>query len=116
MKTTLASILFALSAISAAPAMAANDHTGHGAMSSHHSTAAATKMVDGQVKKIDKAAGKVTLAHGPLANLGMDMSMTMVFRVKDATWLDQMKEGDKIRFMADNVNGAITVVQFERAK
>ena len=116
MKTTLASILFALSAISAAPAMSANDHAGHGAMSSHHSTAAATKMVDGQVKKIDKAAGKVTLAHGPLANLGMDMPMTMVFRVKDATWLDQMKEGDKIRFMADNVNGAITVVQFERAK
>lgn len=68
MKTTLASILFASSAILAA----ANDHAGHGAMPSHHSTAAATKMVDGQVKKIDKAAGKVTLAHGPLANLGMD--------------------------------------------
>ncbi len=39
--------------------------------------------------------------------------MTMVFRVKDAAWLDQMKVGDKIRFMADRVNGVITVVHFE---
>lgn len=116
MRTTPASLLVALMTILAAPAMAASEHAGHGAMPSHTAAPAASKMVDGQVKKVDKAAGKVTLAHGPLANLGMDMPMTMVFRVKDAAWLDQMKEGDRIRFMADNVNGAITVVQFERAR
>ena len=116
MKTTLASILFALSAISAAPAMAANDHAGHGAMSSHHSTAAATKMVDGQVKKIDKAAGKVTLAHGPLANLGMDMPMTMVFRVQNPEMLKGLKAGDRVKFVADRVNGQITIIQMEKAK
>ena len=42
--------------------------------------------------------------------------MTMVFRVKDAAWLDQIKEGDKIRFVADKVNGAFTVIQLELAK
>ena len=113
MKTTLASVFVTLTAILAAPAMAANDHAGHGAMPSHTSAPAASKMVDGLVKKIDKSAGKVTLAHGPLANLGMDMPMTMVFRVKETAWLDQLKEGDKIRFMADKVNGAFTVVHLE---
>ncbi len=116
MKTSIASLLIAVAAISPTAAMAANDHGGHAAMPSHATAAGEAKLVDGQVKKIDKAAGKVTLAHGPLTNLGMDMPMTMVFRVKDAAWLDQMKEGDKIRFLADNVNGAITVLQFERAK
>ncbi len=77
---------------------------------------AAAQMAEGVVKKVDKAAGKVTLAHGPLTNLGMNMPMTMAFRVKDATWLDQMKEGSKIRFMADSVNGALTVVKFEPVK
>ncbi len=119
MKTTITTIVAAIATaatILPASTMAASDHAGHGAMPSHQAAPNATKMVDGQVKKIDKAAGKVTLAHGPLVNLGMDMPMTMVFRVKDATWLDQMKEGDKIRFTAENVNGAITVVQFEPAK
>jgi Cu(I)/Ag(I) efflux system protein CusF len=73
------------------------------------------QMVDGVVKKVDKSAGKVTLSHGPLSNLSMP-AMTMVFRVKDASWLGQMKAGDKIRFMADNVNGAVTIVHFEPAK
>ena len=72
------------------------------------------QMVDGLVKKVDKSAGKLTVAHGPLPALGMP-AMTMVFRVKDAAWLDQMKAGDKIRFMADKVNGAYTIVHFEVA-
>jgi len=70
---------------------------------------------DGQVKKVDKAGGKVTLAHGPLENLGMP-AMTMVFRVQDKAWLGRMKEGDKIRFVADNVNNVLTIVGFEAAR
>ena len=42
--------------------------------------------------------------------------MTMVFRVKHPDMLDQVKEGDKIRFVADRVNGAITVVELQPAK
>lgn len=69
----------------------------------------------GEVKKVDKASGKITIKHGPLDNLGMP-AMTMVFRVKDPAMLDQMKEGDKINFVAEKVNGAFTVIQAEPAK
>ena len=40
--------------------------------------------------------------------------MTMAFRVKDAAWIDKLKEGDKIRFMAEQINGAMTLVHIER--
>ncbi len=69
----------------------------------------------GEVKKVDKSSGKVTIKHGPLDNLGMP-AMTMVFRVNDPAMLDQMKEGDKINFVAEKVNGAFTVIQAEPAK
>jgi len=72
-------------------------------------------MTDGEVKKVDRDAGKVTIKHGPLTNLDMP-GMTMVFRVKDPAMLDQVKEGDKIRFVADRVNGAITVVELKLVK
>lgn len=114
MKTLISSTLIAFAALGALPAHAADDHAGHH-VAKQSATAAEMKMVDAQVKKVDKAAGKVTLAHGPLSNLDMP-AMTMAFRVKDAGWLERMKAGDKIRFMADNINGALTVVHFETAK
>jgi Cu/Ag efflux protein CusF len=67
-------------------------------------------MVKGEVVKVDKSAGKVTLKHGPIKKLDMD-SMTMVFRVADPAMLDKVKAGDKIEFEADRVNGAITVTK-----
>lgn len=51
-------------------------------------------MTAGEVDKVDKDQGKVTIRHEPLANLGMP-AMTMVFRVKDADMLDEVREGDK---------------------
>ena len=72
-------------------------------------------MTDGEVKKVDKDVGKLTIKHGPLTNLDMP-GMTMVFRVKDPAMLDQVKEGDKIRFVAERVDGAITVVELKPAK
>ena len=111
-KNLIATALIAFASLAGLPAYAAGDHAGHGTA---QAGAAEMQMVDGQVKKVDKAAGKVTLSHGPLTNLNMP-AMTMVFKVSNATWLDQMKTGDKIRFMADNINGAITVVHFEAAK
>lgn len=70
-------------------------------------------MSTGEVKKIDKSAGKVTIKHGPLQNLGMD-PMTMVFRVKDPAMLDQVKVGDKINFVAEEPNGQLTVTKMEK--
>lgn len=114
MKALIASALVLCAALGAVAAQAAGEHAGH-AMANQVVAAAEMQMVDGQVKKVDKAAGKVTLAHGPLINLGMP-AMTMVFRVREAGWLEQMRAGDKIRFMADNVKGVVTVVHFEPAK
>lgn len=77
--------------------------------------AAAGAMSDGEIKKVDKDAGKITIKHGPLANLDMP-GMTMVFRVKDAAMLDQVKAGDKVRFNAEKLNGALTVTAIEAGK
>jgi Cu/Ag efflux protein CusF len=79
------------------------------------STESGKAMTSGVVKKVDKDAGKITISHGPLENLGMP-KMTMVFRVKDPAMLDRLKEGDKINFVADKVNGAFTVMSVEPAK
>ena len=103
--------LFALLPLAAQSAGGHDPHAGHGAM---HSTAEGG-MVDGVVKKVDKASGKVTVAHGPLTNLNMP-AMTMVFRVKEAAWLEQMRADGKIRFIADSINGTLTIVRFEAAK
>ena len=64
----------------------------------------------GEVKKIDLGQGKVTLKHGPLNNLGMP-AMTMVFRAANPAMLSKLKLGDVVKFKADMVNGAFTVVE-----
>ena len=69
-------------------------------------------MTEGEVRKVDKEAGKLTLRHGRIENLDMP-AMTMVFRVADPSMLETLKEGDKIRFAADRMNGALTVIRWE---
>lgn len=85
--------------ISATSARAADPHAGH-AMPAAAGKQASVEQSEGTVKKIDAAAGKVTIAHGPLKSLGMP-PMTMVFKVKDAAQLKGIKEGDAIRFTAE---------------
>jgi Cu(I)/Ag(I) efflux system protein CusF len=77
--------------------------------------AQAGSMADGEVRRVDKAQGKVTLRHGPLASLEMP-AMTMVFKVADPKMLEGLKEGDKVRFAADRVDGTITVTAIEMAR
>lgn len=110
MQVLLISAAFALATALPLPAVAANDHAGHGAATIQPGTA----LADGLVKKVDKTSGRVTIAHGPLPD-GMP-AMTMVFRVQEAAWIDQLKEGDKIRFASAAINGVLTVTRFERAK
>lgn len=86
--------------------------------SAHHAPAASSAAApssDGEVRKIDKEQGKVTLKHGPIGNLDMP-GMTMVFKVADPKMLDTIKEGDKVKFSADRVNGSITVTDIQPAK
>jgi Cu(I)/Ag(I) efflux system periplasmic protein CusF len=81
-----------------------------------HAAFGQTAMIDGQVAKLDKAAGKITIKHGPIKKLGMDEGMTMVFRARDPAMLNAVKAGDKIRFDADDVNGQMTVTKIEKVK
>ena len=71
-------------------------------------------MTEGEVRKIDKQAKKITLKHGDIQNLDMP-GMTMVFQVKDAALLDKVKAGDKVRFAASNPGGKLTLTQIELA-
>jgi Cu(I)/Ag(I) efflux system protein CusF len=72
-------------------------------------------LAQGEVRKVDKEAGKMTIKHGPLANLDMP-PMTMVFRVKDPALLEKVKEGDAIRFKAERIEGKLTVTEVEPAR
>ena len=76
--------------------------------------AEASAMSEGVVRKIDAANARITLKHGPLANLDMP-GMTMVFRVQPPELLKAVKVGDKVRFHAEDINGAFTVTAIQPA-
>jgi len=76
---------------------------------------ASVQLAEGEVRKIDKEAKKITLRHGPIENLDMP-AMTMVFQVPDAALLEQVKPGDKVRFRAEKAGGQYTVTRIEPAK
>ncbi len=105
-------LLVSTLAVTPAVAQQANDHAAH-----HPADAAqpAENLADGEVRKVDKEAGKITLKHGDLPGLGMP-PMTMVFRVSDPKFLDQVKVGDKIRFAAEQKSGQLTVTRIEPAQ
>jgi Cu/Ag efflux protein CusF len=97
----------------AAIAFAACAHAQQPAAGKTHA-AAPSQYTDGEVKRIDKEAGKITLKHGPIGNLDMP-AMSMVFRAADPKMLDKVKPGDKVRFKADNVGGTLTVIEIRPA-
>lgn len=85
--------------------------TGRGAAAGHE--VSGTPLTDAFVKKVDKAAGTVTLAVGPLPN-GMP-AMTMDYRLKDASWFGWLKDGQKVRIAVDDAGGVYTVTRVEPA-
>jgi Cu/Ag efflux protein CusF len=106
-RIAIASILAAATAI---PAFAdASNHKEAGVQSS----AQAASLADGEVRKVDKDAQKITLRHGPLPDLDMPKPMTMVYRVKDPAMLDRVKAGDKVKFEAEKIGGAFTVTKID---
>jgi Cu(I)/Ag(I) efflux system periplasmic protein CusF len=76
------------------------------------SAAGAIEWTEGEVRKIDKAAGKLTLRHGDIRNLGMP-GMTMVFKARDAALLGTLKAGDRVRFKADMDGSGLVVTALE---
>ena len=73
-------------------------------------TAFGAEFTKGKVKKIDEKAGKVTIIHEELKNLEMP-AMTMVFRIGEGVDAAKLKEGANVEFVADRVNGKITVTE-----
>ena len=69
----------------------------------------------GEVRKVDKAAGKISLKHGEIKNLDMP-PMSMVFQVQDLALLGKVKAGDKVLFTADKIDGNYTVMSIELSK
>jgi Cu/Ag efflux protein CusF len=83
------------------------------AWSANHQPADAA--TSGEVRKIDKENGKITLKHGEIRNLGMP-GMTMVFQVKDPAVLDRFKVGDQVTFTAEKADGGYAVTTIDAAK
>ena len=69
-----------------------------------------TDLTAGEVRRVDKATGRVTIRHERIVNLNMP-PMTMVFRVADKGLLDSLRPGDKIFFRAEEKNGALTLTE-----
>ncbi|MGE4049754.1 MAG: copper-binding protein [Piscinibacter sp.] len=114
------SLVFTLvaSALLTGPALAqqkADDHSAHHAASPATAAANSTDMADGEVRKVDKEAGKLTLKHGEIKNLDMP-GMTMVFQVKEPALLDKVKVGDKVKFRAEKAGSGYVVTLIEAAK
>jgi Cu/Ag efflux protein CusF len=82
-----------------------------------HVASAQSSLLEGQVTKVDPAAGKITIRHTtPIPKFDMDEPMTMIYRVQDPSMLKAVKAGDKVKFDADRVNNQFTVTKIEKAK
>lgn len=126
MKNPVSSSLFAIVFVASGSAFAQMDHSMHGGAASQSmagmsatstsmstSKADANVMGEGEVKKVNKARGTVTLAHGAMNGMP---AMTMSYKVKDAAWLDVLQAGQKIRFAIDPADGGMTVSRYELVK
>ncbi len=69
----------------------------------------------GEITKLDKAGGRITIKHGEIKNLDMP-PMTMVFRVREAKLMDGVAVGDRVTFTAEKLEGNFTVTTLSRAK
>ena len=116
-KAALCGTAFTLLLTLAAPATAqttgGHDHA-HAAPAQSATAAPELPWSDAEVRRIDTAAGKVSLRHGEIKNLDMP-PMTMVFQVRAPALLDKAKAGDKVRFSAELKDGAYTVTAVEAA-
>jgi Cu/Ag efflux protein CusF len=117
-KMNRSSILIAVSIFGAAWAFqagAADSHMHHASNAAKPAAAANIDWTEGEVRSIDKAAGKLTLKHGAMPKFDMP-PMTMAYPVKDKAMLDLLKPGDRVKFEADGVGGEFIVLRLEKLK
>lgn len=76
---------------------------------------AQSAMIDGEVRKVDMSAGKITIRHGPIPRYDMATPMTMVFPARDASMLNGLSVGDKVLFDVEKEGGSLTITQIRKA-
>ncbi|MFN4327468.1 MAG: copper-binding protein [Limnobacter sp.] len=108
----LAGSLGGLSAASSAALAQAHDHAGHSAQTAPADAAEA--WAEGEVRRVNKAAGTLTLRHGELRSVGMP-PMTMVFSVDNTQNLEGLAEGDKVRFTVRKAGSQLIVTRLQKA-
>jgi Cu(I)/Ag(I) efflux system protein CusF len=110
-KITLATLLLTALAAPAVAQQPAVDHSAHHPVVAQNSAPTA----DGEIRRVDKDAKKLTIRHGPIKNLEMP-AMTMVFQVKDPALLDKVNVGDKVKFSAEKIPGGYAVTEIEAVR
>jgi Cu(I)/Ag(I) efflux system periplasmic protein CusF len=70
-------------------------------------------VVKGIVRRVDLSAGRISIKHEAIPNLNMP-PMTMSFLVQDPQLLDGLSVDDKINFVADEIDGELTVLWLEK--
>lgn len=111
MQTWISAALLGLALALPAQAQTTAPHS-HGAPAAK---ASASEVYEGQVKRVSKDTGRVTLAHGPLKAFNMP-PMTMAFPVRDAKQLTALKEGDKVRFALEQSGDNLVITRIEPVK
>lgn len=125
MKNTLKLSAITLALLGASAAYAA-DHTVHVIENENRMKAEAeakakakaasqAEMADGEIRKINKNTGKITLKHGEIKSVEMP-PMTMVFGVADKAMLEGLKEGDKVKFNVKQEGSNYTVTEIKKAQ
>lgn len=117
------SLAIVLAVVSAAAWSQSDEHAAHHTESSTIGQQAealtstdantAAEMSEGVVRKVDAEQKKITIRHGELKNLDMP-PMTMVFQVADPAFVEQVKEGDEVKFVAEKREGKYTVMRIEK--
>lgn len=88
-----------------------------GNMKMGDTSATASSMAEGEVKAVDPSEKSITLKRGPIKSKTVEMGpMTMSFPVQQPAQLSNVKVGDKVKFIVENINGTATVTSLQRQK
>lgn len=93
-------------------------HHGDGNKHTHSAPADAAvkaELADAEVRKVNKATGKITLKHGEIKSIDMP-PMTMVFGVADPAMLEGLEVGDKVKIDVKQEGKNYTVTEIKKAK
>ncbi len=77
----------------------------------------ANTLTDGEVKAVSKPNKTITLKHGAIKSATVQMPpMTMTFPVRDSSLIESVKQGDKVKFNVELVQGTPTVTALNAPK